>query len=482
MRRISLSSALGISFALLSTLLIASLMGIYSLVYYRWLDEDFKQELIATTHQIVNTHLVHANGQIRYVNSNTGETLGELLRRKGLSAIIFDRHLNRLGTYGIYRDINPDLLENNPEHQKVLLQAVNDTTASYEHLEIPGELFFETLTTPIVFNNQIMGVIQLAQQASFFEKLISLNLKLLSIIIPISLAVGWLLSWIIIRRLLQPLRKLIIQIKSKRTTNLPQKVKVKQQAYSEIHTLLTSYNSMIDRLTDVFEKQQYFVNHASHELKTPLTRAISDIDVLLLNEHKSGSAKPELKQLRQDLLSLNDIIESLLDLSSSNQLDIKPGSHSTSLANAIDQIVRIHQKDLAKNQLKLIKRIAAVNVDIAPEHLKIMISNLLSNAIKYSPAGESIHINAVPVKNFLSLSISDHGKGIPKKDTFRLFDRFYRGNHQHIQGSGLGMPIVKAIADTYELQILVESAPNQGTTITIQNIPLSPSKKAPRSN
>ena len=105
---------------------------------------------------------------------------------------------------------------------------------------------------------------------------------------------------------------------------------------------------------------------------------------------------------------------------------------------------------------------------IDPHLLKHILSNLLSNAIKYSPAGGNISIELVSQPESLTFRIKDEGIGISEADQQHLFDAFHRGeNVGNVQGTGLGMSIVKQFVELHGGSIQVESELNKGTTFTI---------------
>ena len=100
-----------------------------------------------------------------------------------------------------------------------------------------------------------------------------------------------------------------------------------------------------------------------------------------------------------------------------------------------------------------------------------MVDNLLSNAIKFTPRGGRIAIRAASDGERALIAVSDTGIGIPPSDSERLFERTYRAaeaERRHIQGTGLGLTIVKAIVDAHHGSISVESEVGRGTTFTVE--------------
>jgi two-component system OmpR family sensor kinase len=100
--------------------------------------------------------------------------------------------------------------------------------------------------------------------------------------------------------------------------------------------------------------------------------------------------------------------------------------------------------------------------------LRILLSNLVDNAISYTPAGGRVDALALMVDGYPALRVSDTGPGIPMEDRLRVFDRFYRAEGSNVSGSGLGLSIVKNIADHHRATIhLNDNAPRSGLVVTV---------------
>jgi signal transduction histidine kinase len=124
-----------------------------------------------------------------------------------------------------------------------------------------------------------------------------------------------------------------------------------------------------------------------------------------------------------------------------------------------------HELVFNHDQLEL-----TVDVDIVL--FKCALANLLSNAIKYSPEGSLVELNLNCVQDIATLTVSDSGIGIPESERAKLFSPFYRGsNVTNVQGTGLGLVLVKEVVELHHGTIACESQLNQGTSITI-SIPL----------
>jgi len=107
-------------------------------------------------------------------------------------------------------------------------------------------------------------------------------------------------------------------------------------------------------------------------------------------------------------------------------------------------------------------------VSVDPEFIGTVIWQLLSNALKYTPPGSPLALRATPGETEVIVSVEDCGPGIPEQEQRKLFDKFYRGKNQRylIQGTGMGLPIAKAIAEAHDGTISVTSQLGRGSVFS----------------
>jgi len=223
------------------------------------------------------------------------------------------------------------------------------------------------------------------------------------------------------------------------------------------------------------ERMPTLMRELVHELKTPVATAISQIDVIKalgVSDRQSDFAD----RARINLMTAATMINELLDmawLESGSELQID----SVNLNHLIQQTTEQFQ-DFARQQgidfaLDLPPDIIVIQGDERGLHSAV--SNLLSNAIKYSPDGGHVYVSARIEGHSLTVSVQDEGLGIAEEHHAQLFDPFYRvrtPETTHIKGSGLGLPIVKAVIEKHGGQVFVESEPGQGSVFGF-TMPLS---------
>jgi signal transduction histidine kinase len=237
----------------------------------------------------------------------------------------------------------------------------------------------------------------------------------------------------------------------------------------------------VDHLRALDDAKDDFVSTVSHELRTPLTSIIGSIE--LLEDGMGGELAPEQKQM-VDVIERNAerllaMANDLLTLASYES----PAAPDTRLEPLdLRSVVRASHASvtglLANRELGLHEDVPADPVIVRgePAYLERAVTNLLSNAIKFTRDGGRITTRiALNGGDTCQLSVSDTGVGIPEEEIEDIFERFFRSTNVRadaIQGSGLGLSIVRSIVERHDGQIDVRSSPGQGTTFTM-TLPLA---------
>jgi signal transduction histidine kinase len=228
--------------------------------------------------------------------------------------------------------------------------------------------------------------------------------------------------------------------------------------------------------TDVAKDE--FIATVSHELRTPLTSINGYVELLLeegaepLTEEQRGflgtiqRGSARLQRLMNDLLLTAQVRAGHLDIEKT----------STDLGEIARQAVQGAQAHAGRKtlQLSLIAPSHSVVVDADAVRMGQAIDNLISNAIKFTPENGRVDVTLAQDER-VTLTVADTGMGMTPADLDRLFERFFRSDSaqaEQIQGSGLGLPIVKAIVDAHDGTITVTSEPRVGTSFVI-SLPLA---------
>lgn len=272
----------------------------------------------------------------------------------------------------------------------------------------------------------------------------------------------WLFTYFFIKKQLNPLDVFQQKITSISANELNVHLE-ENSSNDEINLLTKAFNQMLTRLENAFTTQKEFTSNASHELYTPLTRISLQLENLMHSETHSENTLSYLKSINNDTHQIADLINSLLLLAKVNKEEI-----SKKFSNVrIDEIIFD-----ANEQVKKINATFNLDFDIqiadeidnpmevlgVKSLLLIAFTNLLKNACLYSNHNKaSVIIKHTNQKN-LVVSINNEGKTLTEEEQKKIFEPFTRGeNSSQIQGSGLGLPIVKRILDYHNATILYES-------------------------
>jgi two-component system sensor histidine kinase GlrK len=229
---------------------------------------------------------------------------------------------------------------------------------------------------------------------------------------------------------------------------------------------------MRTRLLEVDQDKNRFLNHISHELKTPLT-AIREATELL-NEGVTGSLNTQqgeiVEILRDKSIQLQSLIEDLLDFNIASSRDSQLRVEHVSLRPLIESVLADHRVAALARQLRL--EISLQSVEIEGDHVKLrtLIDNLVSNAIKFSPEQGHLRIRLEQQGEQAVIEVADSGPGIPEEERRRVFDAFYQGASStgvQVRGTGLGLSIAREYALAHKGYIEVINSEGPGACLRV---------------
>lgn len=240
----------------------------------------------------------------------------------------------------------------------------------------------------------------------------------------------------------------------------------------ELDQLAVNLNSMLDRIESLMQSMRDVSDNIAHDLRTPLSRLRARLDVLAIQADENNRvelSKPELDDLLKSLDEVLNNFNALLSLSRLESKATKFDRETFNLSDLVQDVASLYQPLVEETGQKLHINLGkeAVVVDGNRTLLSQAISNLIENSLKYAPASD-IEVCLHHEDDKIELSVIDFGDGIESKDHARVLKRFERLDaSRHLSGSGLGLPLVKAIIERHDgFMRLRESSP-KGLTVSL---------------
>jgi signal transduction histidine kinase/DNA-binding NarL/FixJ family response regulator len=216
-------------------------------------------------------------------------------------------------------------------------------------------------------------------------------------------------------------------------------------------------------------KSRFFAN-ISHEFRTPLTLIMGPLEQMLSGSR--GSEREQEKRLKMMLRNsrrLLGLINQLLELSKLDSGKVKLQAGRQNIVPFLKGIAASFEMAAAQNELDLVFHAEAENITLYfdPGKLEEAVCNLIANAVKFTPPGGriSFSVNISPGSDFVVISVSDTGPGIPRDQLEHIFDRFYQADstyEHHRKGSGIGLSIARELVELHHGTIAVHTGENEG--------------------
>jgi len=263
------------------------------------------------------------------------------------------------------------------------------------------------------------------------------------------------------------IRKLNAELEKK----VNERTLILKEALEKLEESQTELSEALDKEKQLSEIKSRFVSMASHEFRTPLSTVLSSASLLSKYTKEDDQEKRDrhIKKIKDSVKHLNDILNDFLSLGKLDEGKIAAEPREFNGRELLEE-TREEIKGLLKPGQHIINSYSGDEILYSDRKLlKNVLFNLLSNAIKFSELDAPITINCVTASGITTISVIDRGIGISKDDQEHLFSSFFRGaNAANIQGTGLGLHIVKRYIDLLGGTAKLQSELNKGTTVTVE--------------
>ena len=363
-----------------------------------------------------------------------------------------------------------------PVNRSALERAMRDWTPQFDEASLSPTEHVRIITWPARDEEGGVFYVVVGQSLKDIQPVEKQLVLLLVVANPLALLLASLGGLWLANKALRPVDRLTRAAERIGRGNLSERVE-EPRSRDEIGRLAATFNQMIGRLEQAFERDRRFTADASHELKTPLAVLRGDIEVALRRERTPDEYQRVLQSSLEEIERLTKLTEDLLTLARSDAgesvLDLEPVELDRLASEA-----RAYIAPLAKSAgVALTYEAPASPVIIRGDQkrLKQLLVNLMDNAIKYSAAGGSARLSLQVEDSSAVIEVTDTGRGIPASALPHVFERFYRHTDprdSRVTGFGLGLAISKWIVDAHGGSIEADSKEGGGTTFTIR-LPLS---------
>ena len=273
-------------------------------------------------------------------------------------------------------------------------------------------------------------------------------------------------GWIAVGRSLTPLNILSRTI-SEWDANHMQPLQI-SEAPREVQPVVSALNNMLVKLDKAMSMQRQFTADSAHELRTPLTAIKLQLENLI-RAPSEQDRQHAVEKLSEGIDRCIHLASQLLVASRSMAVKIEPEFHNVRLAEIVRSSISSFVVVASEKAIEIsFENETPCDMRGDEEGLSVLVNNLIDNALRYTPEGGQVVVRLYSETSKTILEVSDDGPGIPKNERDRIFQRFYRIPGTTATGSGLGLSIVKSVADSHNAVVSIDvGLRHLGTTIRI---------------
>ncbi|MGP3969504.1 sensor histidine kinase [Streptomyces sp. 6N223] len=288
----------------------------------------------------------------------------------------------------------------------------------------------------------------------------------LVVISGIALLMTCAVGWAVAGGILAPVR--LVRTTAAQLTEQDLTRRIPVRGRDDISALAETFNAMLDRLELAFTAQRRFVDDAGHELRTPITIVRGHLELMNAGEGPDSAAerRETLRLVTDELDRMSRIVEDLLLLAKAERPDfVQPAP--IPLAELTGDVF-VKARALGDRRWEL-PELAECEAELDAQRITQAMVQLAQNAVEHTRPGQAIRIGSRRVGESVELYVADTGPGVPAEDAEVIFERFRRGGtaRRGTRGAGLGLSIVKAIAEGHHGRVELRERPGGGATFVL---------------
>ena len=457
-------SSLRVRLALLAALLLCLIQLLLSTIFYGvisdWLYQQVDQSLQTTAVQVsttLNSTDTNSSDDLNFQFSGENKAADAFLREQSFFIRVIDQQTG-------------DIVDESATYNAPVTTSARNAAPQFETLTLQDNSaqLIRIYTLPLEQPSHL--ALQIGQSLQSVEQTRLRTLSWLGLMLGATALLALGSGWLLAHRALIPIEAITQLANQIGESDLSQRIDL-QLPNDEVGRLAQTFNRMLDRIQDAFQRQKRFTTDAAHELRTPLSIIQIGLDVNLSHPRTA-------EQYRETLVSIQEEVERLTQLTSNLLILARADSRSQPM-----NYQRLDLSELLRTVVDYISAAAqqkgiAIELDIPPgveinadeDRLIQVAINLLDNAVKFTPEKGHIAITLRRQPSAAQFTIADSGSGIPAADLPHIFEPFYRADRSRTRsagGLGLGLAIAHEIVQLHSGSIAVVSEPGQGTQLTV---------------
>ena len=277
-------------------------------------------------------------------------------------------------------------------------------------------------------------------------------------------------GYVIVRRSLRPAERVIATAgEIANGKDLSKRIGLGEGS-GEIHQMAAAFDMMLSRLEDSFERERQFSDDASHELRTPISVILAECGYARAHLEDRAVTEEAIGTIETQAGKMSRLVSVLLSIARSDKGTLKPQKSDIDLSELGMVVLETMEEKAAEKGITLYPEITSgIHVNGDQDMLMAIMVNLVSNAISYGREGGKATLSISADAGSAFIAVSDDGIGIGEKDLPRIWDRFYQADpSRRSGGAGLGLSIVRILAEGHGGSVSVESELGRGSVFTVQ--------------
>jgi len=334
-----------------------------------------------------------------------------------------------------------------------------------------GAATLRLVTLPVRLNGTgpIVGALQVGLDRDDIDEALAQLLTVLTLASPLVLLAAAIGGYLLAGRVLAPVAA-ITQLAGRIGERDLHKRLDLDLPDDELGRLARTFDAMLARIEEAFERQRRFTADAAHELRTPLALMRAQVDLALARRRSADAYREALVGLDGDLQRLTGLVGTLLTLARADTGRLVPESASFDLADTIALVAEQYAPLTEAAGVSLREDVEPTPTVADEDLLMQVLVNLVDNALAHTPQAGAVTIGCRANNGQVHLWVADTGSGIAADHLARVFDRFYRsdsGRARERGGAGLGLAISRAIVEAHGGTIALTSEAEQGTCVDL---------------